>query len=250
MSTNIGGVSLARGTPRVIVPITGRDLDAIMREATMIASTDADLVEWRADCFAQLTSADATRHAVHAITATVGRPVIITVRSVAEGGRFDGDADAYSAAVTSIADQADAVDVELRHPEANALIAAVAATCPVIASCHFPDSTPDEAAMIDVLEQAESTSAAIGKLAVRAAGPADAAALLHATARHTALAAKPVITMAMGDHGVITRLIGHLFGSCATFAVVAQASAPGQPDLARLRAAWTGLDAALDVDRP
>ena len=38
----------------------------------------------------------------------------------------------------------------------------------------------------------------------------------------------PVITMSMGDMGVISRLCGESFGSCVTFAAHKQASAPGQ----------------------
>lgn len=246
MSVDIGGVVLSPRTPRVIVPIMGRDLAAIAHEADLIAATDADLVEWRADRFDGLTSADAVQQTAGTIRRIVARPVIVTVRSAAEGGFFAGDADAYAAAVTSIGDSADAIDVELRHPLAEGLMRAAAV--PVIASCHFPHGTPDEATMVALLQGAESTPAAIAKLAVLASSPADAAALLHATATCAAAATKPVITMAMGDHGVITRLIGHEFGSCATFATVAQASAPGQPSLARLRQAWAALDGYTCVD--
>jgi len=242
MSTSIGGVSLTPQTPRVIVPIMGVDLAAIRREATAIAATDADLVEWRADRFQNLTSVDAVHEATALIKQIVRRPIIATVRTVGEGGFFEGDADAYAAATEVVSDQVDAVDVELRRPGAAALIEALSARGhPVIASRHVVRSTPDEAMMIELLERAEATPAAIGKLAVRATNPADAAALLHATAVYTARATKPVITMAMGDHGVITRLIGQLFGSCATFATVVEASAPGQPSLAELRRFWADL---------
>ena len=242
MSTSIGGIPLTPEAPRVIVPIMGADLEAIAREATAIAATDADLVEWRADRFDDLASTDAAQEAAALIRQTVQRPIIVTVRTVDEGGFFAGDADAYAAAIMAIDHRADAVDIELRHPHALELIDATTARgCPVIASCHILDSTPDEATMIELLEHAEATPAAIGKLAVQATSPADAAALLHATAVHTARSSKPVITMAMGDHGVITRLIGHVFGSCATFATVVEASAPGQPSLAQLRRVWADL---------
>ena len=38
----------------------------------------------------------------------------------------------------------------------------------------------------------------------------------------------PIITMAMGKMGMISRLCGETFGSCVTFASHKEASAPGQ----------------------
>ena len=49
-----------------------------------------------------------------------------------------------------------------------------------------------------------------------------------------------LITMAMGDLGVLSRVLGHLYGSAATFAALTDASAPGQlplPDLDALLSA-------------
>jgi 3-dehydroquinate dehydratase-1 len=43
--------------------------------------------------------------------------------------------------------------------------------------------------------------------------------------------------MAMGPLGVVSRLAGETFGSVLTFGTVGAASAPGQVDAARLRAA-------------
>lgn len=39
---------------------------------------------------------------------------------------------------------------------------------------------------------------------------------------------KPLVTMAMGETGKISRVAGELFGSTMTFGCVGQASAPGQ----------------------
>jgi 3-dehydroquinate dehydratase-1 len=41
--------------------------------------------------------------------------------------------------------------------------------------------------------------------------------------------------MAMGGDGVVSRLVGGVFGSACTFASVGTASAPGQVPLAELR---------------
>lgn len=48
----------------------------------------------------------------------------------------------------------------------------------------------------------------------------------------------PVIAIAMGELGQASRVDGPRFGSCASFATVGQASAPGQMPAARLAALW------------
>ena len=47
----------------------------------------------------------------------------------------------------------------------------------------------------------------------------------------------PLIAIAMGPLGVITRIGGAFMGSCLTFGTAGQASAPGQIDTLKLRAA-------------
>ena len=83
------------------------------------------------------------------------------------------------------------------------------------------------------------------------AAPADAARLLEATA----LAAErrpetPLITMAMGPLGAVTRVCGAAFGVCASFGTAGAASAPGQPDAAALRAALQAQSACGLGPRP
>ena len=79
----------------------------------------------------------------------------------------------------------------------------------------------------------------VAKLAVMPGDAADAARLLQATAQAAARRPEtPLITMAMGPAGAVTRLCGGAFGVCASFgAMGGAASAPGQPDARDLRAA-------------
>ena len=62
-------------------------------------------------------------------------------------------------------------------------------------------------------------------------------ALLGATWTTSQQATRPLITMSMTATGVVSRLAGGTFGSCATFGTVGKASAPGQIPVAQLRAA-------------
>ncbi|EPZ7798013.1 type I 3-dehydroquinate dehydratase, partial [Shigella flexneri] len=55
---------------------------------------------------------------------------------------------------------------------------------------------------------------------------------------------RPIITMSMAKTGVISRLVGEVFGSAATFGAVKKASAPGQISVNDLRTVLTILHQA------
>ena len=98
--------------------------------------------------------------------------------------------------------------------------------------------------MTALLTAMADAGADVAKLAVTPADPADAARLLQATAQAAALRPEtPLLTMAMGPLGAVTRVCGAAFGVCASFGTAGAASAPGQPDAAALRAALSALAA-------
>lgn len=67
------------------------------------------------------------------------------------------------------------------------------------------------------------------KLAMPSTQPADNLALLQATWQLSQTIAQPLVTMAMGPVGQVTRLLAPLFGSCLSFGALSdQGSAPGQ----------------------
>jgi 3-dehydroquinate dehydratase I len=65
----------------------------------------------------------------------------------------------------------------------------------------------------------------------------DVLTLLAATLAASGALRIPVISMAMGGAGAVTRLAGGLFGSALSFAVGEQASAPGQWPIEELETA-------------
>ena len=71
--------------------------------------------------------------------------------------------------------------------------------------------------------------------------PADVLTLLSATHQANEKLGLPLITMAMGDLGKVTRIAGAVFGSALTFGTVGTASAPGQLSIADLRQALANL---------
>ena len=77
--------------------------------------------------------------------------------------------------------------------------------------------------------------------------PADTARLLEATAQAAQATGNdtPLITMSMGQQGMVSRICGAAFGSCAGFATAGVSSAPGQPAVPALRTALDALGAML-----
>ena len=162
----------------------------------------------------------------------MGKPLLFTMRSPGEGGSTTlPDSARLAVAEAALASgHVDLVDIE------------VAAEDPLftridhdardmgllrIGSRHL-DMTPSVAWMTEVLLQG-SERGYIPKLAVTAQNLADAARLLEATAGARAQGLLgPMITLAMGEAGRITRIAAPHFGSSATFASVGQAAAPGQ----------------------
>jgi 3-dehydroquinate dehydratase-1 len=63
----------------------------------------------------------------------------------------------------------------------------------------------------------------------------DVVTLLAATERASRELRIPLITMAMGSLGVVTRVFGGMFGSALTFAAGTKTSAPGQLPIETLR---------------
>jgi len=239
----IGDVALGSGRPKVCVPLTGATVDALVAEAQAVRADVADLVELRIDRFAGLGDLHAVALAVEVVRRALdpALPILFTARSVREGGSADVSADALVALTAIAAAHAGvgAVDVEAAAPGADVAIAvAHAAATPVVASFHDWTGTPSRSEIVARLRDQAATGADVVKLACTPGTPEDVLTLLAATREYTADAdALPTITMAMGPLGVVSRLAGETFGSCLTFGTVGAASAPGQVDASRLRAA-------------
>ena len=88
----------------------------------------------------------------------------------------------------------------------------------------------------------------IAKVATMARAQSDAFELMRATAVCARADEGPLVAMAMGKEGVITRLAGETFGSALTFCSVSGTSAPGQVELAEARRIINLLHDALAHD--
>jgi len=240
-TVTVGDVVFGQGAPKIIVPIVGTSAAGIVDEGAALASADCDLVEWRVDYYDQVSDAAGTARLARQLRTVVAKPVLVTFRTTGEGGVRELPEPDYFALYDEVIAQraADLLDVELfREGEAVArtVAAAHAQGIAVVMSSHEFDSTPPADEIVVRLRLMQDKGADILKIAVMPQSPRDVLTLLDATERMAREHARqPLITMSMGALGVVSRVSGEVFGSCATFGSASQASAPGQVPVGELR---------------
>ncbi|MBX0321872.1 type I 3-dehydroquinate dehydratase [Halomicroarcula sp. F13] len=170
-------------------------------------------------------------------------PVLVTNRVAWEGGEAPDDAarlDALERAVEY--DAVTAVDLELAALDGDGDYDAARVAdhardhgASVVVSTHDFEATPDRDAIVDRLARA-CDHGDVGKMATTAHSPDDVLAMLGAT-RELSAAGERVATMCMAEAGRHSRAVAPLYGSRIGYAPVdpAEATAPGQYDLATLR---------------
>ena len=162
------------------------------------------------------------------------KELLVTIRTVAEGGEENGSRFDYFETIRKILEQqtADYVDVEAARDEEE-----VKALCQkysntktkVIGSYHDFSKTPSVDEIKERLCKAKECGCYAGKLACMPKTREDVDTLLNATAAmKEEFPDFPLITMSMGELGKVSRLYGGLYGSFVSFGCVSEASAPGQ----------------------
>ncbi len=199
---------------------TNADMAELLRRA---GKEPADAHELRLDSLREPPN-------VEELVAASSRPVVATCRSRREGGAFEGaDADRRdillrAARAGAAYLDAEAMDVPLLKDRGSAVL---------IASLHDFRETPAD---LDAkVRDLASLPADWVKFATAANSPADNLRVFSAIRR----CPKPCIGLAMGEVGLMSRILGLSFGSRLTYGSLeaGRESAPGQPtsrDLADL----------------
>ena len=230
------GRAIGAGRPKLIAPTTSKTPDELVATVKKFAAMPAlDMVEVRIDYLGQLEPAQYAEVTRRAYEAAGDKIVLVTLRNGTDGGPFIAEDAWYGKVYEAVLNdgRADVVDLELFRDAGmirRLVDLAHKKGVKVIISDHEFKFTPDEGELIRRLLLEQEAGADILKLAVMAASPEDALTVMSATAkvRHY-YSNRPMLTMAMGKWGVVTRITGEGFGSDLTFASVGgKASAPGQ----------------------
>ncbi|MEK6702921.1 MAG: type I 3-dehydroquinate dehydratase [Planctomycetota bacterium] len=238
------------------VPITVESLDQALADAATARSLGADLVEFRIDGLfsghanpATPGDSDETRPILK-LVAQSPLPCIVTCRLASEGGQYDGDEtdrvslyerlgtatgpnehpprflDFELAAFSRSANIRQKINLATDHPARRRELAPS-----LILSAHDFDSRPADLSRRVLAMHAEPASQ-ITKIAFRARSLRDNLELFELLRE----APKPMIALAMGEFGLMSRVLAGKFGAFLTFAALkrATATAPGQPTVSEL----------------
>lgn len=213
----------------VAVPLSAGSPDALLTDSVRAAAAGADLVEWRVDT-CQLLGASPEE-----VIAAIPRsplPVLLTIRHADETGAWTGSASDRSRLLQA-ADAAGAAFIDIEFARLGDLGTWRPARARLILSAHdFTGMPRDLGGLIARMRAAGG----LPKIAVTARDAADLATI------HDLLAARTgdLIALAMGEHGLPSRLLAGVWGGFLTFARLDEqaGSAPGQPTVTELVARY------------
>ncbi|MEZ5321374.1 MAG: type I 3-dehydroquinate dehydratase [Microthrixaceae bacterium] len=220
-STETGTAGVLTRDVGLVAISLDRPIDA--REVDELVHRGIGAVEVRLDLFEPLDVAaiDATLSALSAV------PVITTVRSAAEGGRWTDDDASRARLYRAVLDRTTWIDLELADAAAyRAVIADAQRTgVGVILSFHDFETTPSTMALDELATRAATFGADVVKVATRTDTAEDLAALVAFTIARRSI---DVIAVGMGTFGPMSRVMLPLMGSKVTFAATDRCSVPGQ----------------------
>ena len=243
----IKGIRLGEGIPRICVPVVGENRAEILEQAREAVRAGADLVEWRMDYWKEEDKKKYLEEILFALDSILSdKPLLFTIRTCREGGLFSESDEEYEilCMIAAASGKADLVDVEVfSSPKGRVELVQKLRSrgVRVAASSHDCQKTDSQEELISRLRKMDRTGADILKLAVMAQGFEDAARLMKAVSLMREETDKPLIAMAMGEHGMITRIAGEDYGSCVSFGTVGNPSAPGQLPAGELRSLMEAL---------
>lgn len=242
------GVVFGEGRMKIALPVTAKEETELVSQTRECLQQRPDLIEWRIDHFLKKNGRqregklwleeipeDFFAAAEKMYSLCEACPLLLTFRTGKEGGELFLTEELYARLLTGLARKklADLLDVEgyfFKAPEqAKALCDTIRQEgVGVIGSNHDFKKTPPKQEMLSKLYTMQEMGADIAKLAVMPNCRKDVLSLFEASMEADERLSIPVVTMSMGETGMISRLAGNVTGSCLTFASAGKASAPGQ----------------------
>ncbi len=211
----------------ICAPIIEKELDSMIEAAN---STNADSIELRLDYLTEFSSIDELSE--------IQKPIIATCMPEFEGGNFAGTETERIDILRKASEFSSHLTIELKTETKlrDSLVReAKEKGVKAILSHHDFNSTPGKEEILSLLKQEEEAGADIAKVALMPKKQAD---VLNTLAAITENPTKiPVIAIAMGELGKVSRVLGPALGAYLTYASPTQGkeSAPGQLTVEELR---------------
>ncbi len=255
-TVKVKNLVIGEGIPKICVPIVAETREEILTVAKAIVKTKADIVEWRVDWYNDVCDIEKVIEITKELSEIlVNIPLIFTIRTSNEGGECNIKTEDYISLLSQITvgGHVDLVDIEVLRGEnlvKDFVKFAHANDVKVIGSNHDFEKTPTSKELVTKLRNIQGLGVDISKIAVMPKCKLDVLALLEATViMLEKYADRPIITMSMGDLGVITRVTGEIFGSALTFGAIGKISAPGQVGVEKLYEALKVINNTNSVNK-
>ncbi|MBZ2173992.1 type I 3-dehydroquinate dehydratase [Schnuerera sp. xch1] len=225
----------------ICLPLISKNKEMLIKDAKEICLLAPDIIEWRVDFFETIHDINNIKDALIELSKSIDNiPLIFTLRHSDEGGciyltqdkRIEIIEKSINTGCVDLLDIEIANDMEFLNKIKNII---KRNDIKLILSYHNFKQTPSEEFMLNKIIEGEKIGADISKIAVMPKDYGDVLKLLNATYKARNIVDIPLITIAMGKTGAITRMIGGLFGSDMTFAVGKESSAAGQMPISDIK---------------
>ncbi|WNF37770.1 type I 3-dehydroquinate dehydratase [Bacillaceae bacterium IKA-2] len=228
--------------PYICTPLTGKTTNEIILEVKNIVSKKPNMLEWRVDFFSDINNTDRVLRTLQEIdTHSNGLPLLFTIRAQKEGGQEIPLNDNQVVELLSEVCKSKFVNLidfevsnNLEHIKHLREVSKKYSK-KLVLSYHNFENTPTKTEIIKHLSKMAFHNADIAKVAYMPKNHEDVMNLLNATRDAKEILDIPLITISMGDIGVMSRVLGWVYGSVLTFAVGEKSSAPGQISIESLQ---------------
>lgn len=218
---------------KICVSIAEASSASLAAQAKKALEAGADYVEARLDFLAP-------DEVIKAADSLDKNRSVFTLRSKSQGGKFSGTEEERVKLLRKLAEKRPMLlDVELETLQANDNLADYLelASIPVLVSWHDFESTPSNEDLSEILTEMRIYSNYV-KVVTTAKSVDDAARLMLLYQNTAGL--HPII-FAMGEAGVMTRVLCALCGAPYTYSALDKAVAPGQLTLVQMRQLYDGI---------
>lgn len=229
------GKTLGGENPLICIPIVAKKVEELKDIAKNLKGLEPDIIEWRVDHYNKVHDVEEVINTTKILRNIVKDiPLIFTFRNYLEGGFLQIEDNVRFEIIKQIikTGEIDVVDIELisgknRIDEIKSVTNEL--DVPLILSYHNFTETPSAEFLVNIMQMQILNGADIAKIAVMPNTEEDVLNLLQATLKvRRQIMDPPLITMSMGERGVVSRIVGCLFGSDLTFGSAGKLSAPGQ----------------------
>ena len=205
------------------MPILAADYSETLNCVDMANSSNCQLIEWRLDALNGKVDMEKVISTCHSIKNKTDKKLIVTLRTARQGGLRDMDPSNYVWMVRRLIDLAelDFVDIEMANCAGDAQLKMLTGMAKrkgvnVIVSYHDMLYTESAREIYMRLCHMKYLGADLPKVAYMANKQGDVEAVING-ATTAAAEIGPVIAIAMGELGKITRIEGDKFGSVINF---------------------------------